>query len=65
MPATDNLIIVQRILQRPAWIESNFDANGSPCEGATAVPRIRFVLSLSESPEIPVHPTDLDQGSDE
>lgn len=31
-------VISQRIVQYPAWIERNFDANGSPCEEAAEVP---------------------------
>lgn len=37
-------IISQRIIQYPAWIERNFDANGSPCE---------------EEPEVPVYITEV------
>jgi hypothetical protein len=38
MRIEDDVVITQRIIQSPAWVERNFDANGSPCEEEAATP---------------------------
>ena len=45
---SSDLILSQRIIQYPSWIERNFDANGSPCEEAPEVPVYITEVVLAE-----------------